>query len=270
MSLVSLTRTLAATSLCISMSAALFADTRLSIQHTESGKQPQIQTVMVTSGKVRMEQGTVDDTLLLYDQANNTFFAIQPNDKSYMEFDPEKAGEMMDQASQMQQQMMAQLQERLKEMPEEQREQMMNRSGQMMPGLPPGLPEEPVRYEPRGGSDSIGGFVCKWVEAYQGERKVRELCLADPSAMGMPSGDKDTMMAMQSSMKALTKRLGSAGMFQDNMPDGFPVHVRHFGSNGQVTSEQQVQGVSHDKLDASLFEVPAGYQKSELPTLPPR
>ena len=256
------------------MSTALFADTRLSIRHTEPGKQPRIQTFMVTSGKVRMEQGTDedDDSLMLYHQADNAFYAIQPSEKSYMKFDPEKAGAMMDQASQMQQQMMAQLQERLKEMPEEQRQQMMkmmNRSGQTMPGLPP-LPEEPVRYEPRGGSDSIGGFVCKWVEAYQVERKVRELCLADASAMGMPAGDRDTMMAMQSSMKALTKRLGSAGMFQDNMPDGFPVHVRHFGSNGQVTSEQQVQGVSHDKLDASLFEVPAGYQKSELPTLPPR
>ena len=258
MSLLSLTRTLAATSVFICMSTALFADTRLTIQHTEPAKQSRIQTIMVTSGKVRMEQGTDDDTLLLYDQANNSFFAIQPNDKSYMEFDPEKAGEMMDQASQMQQQMMAQLQESLKDMPEEQREQMMkmmNRSGQTMPGLSP-VPEEPVRYEPRGGSDSTGGFVCKWIEAYQGERKVRELCLADASSMGMPAGDKDTIMAMQSSMKALTKRLGSAGMFQDTMPDGFPVHVRHFGSNGQVTSEQQVQDVSHDKLDASLFEIP--------------
>ena len=255
------------------MSTALFADTRLSIQHTEPGRKPQIQTVMVTSGKVRMEQGTDDDddddTLLLYHQATNTFYAIQPGEKSYMEFDPEKASEMMDQASQMQQQMMAQLQESLKEMPEEQREQMMkmmNRSGQKIPGLP----EEPVRYEPRGGNDSMGGFVCKWVEAYQGERKVRELCLADPSSMGMPAGDRDTMMAMQSSMKVLVKRLGSAGMFQDNVPDGFLVHVRHLGSNGQVTSEQLVQGVSHDKLDASLFEVPAGYQKRELPTLPPQ
>jgi len=251
------------------MSTALFADTRLSIQHTEPGKEPQIQTVMVKSGKLRMEQGTLDDTILIYHQANNTFFAIQPKDESYMEFDPEKTGEMMDQVGQMQQQLMAQLQESLKEIPEEQREQMMKMmsgSGQILPGLP----EEPVRYEPRGGSDSIGGFECKWVDAYQGERKVRELCLADPSAIGMPTGDKETLMAMQSSMTGMLKRLGNAGMFQDNMPDGFPVQVRHFGSNGEVTSEQQVQAVSHDELDASLFEVPAGYQKQEFPSLPPR
>lgn len=249
------------------MSGASFADTRLSIQHTESGKEPQNQTVMVRSGKVRMEYGTDDNTVLLYDQADNTFFAIQPDEKSYMEFDPEKTAEMMDQASQMQQQMMAKLQESLKDMPEEQREKMMmlmNRSGQTMPGLP----EEPVRYESRSGSDSSGGFTCHWVEVYQGERKVRELCLTEPTSMGMPLNDKETMMAMQSSMKALAKRLGSAGMFQDNMPDGFPVHVRHFGSNGQVTSEQQVQSVTHDGLDPGLFEIPAGYEKRELPTLP--
>jgi len=137
------------------MSGASFADTRLSIQHTESGKEPQNQTVMVRSGKVRMEYGTDDNTVLLYDQADNTFFAIQPDEKSYMEFDPEKTAEMMDQASQMQQQMMAKLQESLKDMPEGQREKMMmlmNRSGQAMPGLP----EEPVRYESRAGSDSSG------------------------------------------------------------------------------------------------------------------
>ena len=257
-------------SLCFFMSimaSASFADTRLSIQHTESGKETQLQTVMVTSGKVRMEQGTDDNMVLLYDQANNTFFAIQPDEKSYTEFDPEKAAEMMDQASQMQQQMMAKLQEGLKDMPEAQREQMMkmmNRSGQKMPGLP----EEPVRYESRAGSDSSGGFTCHWVEVFQGERKLRELCLAEPASMGMPSSDKDTMMAMQSSMKTLANRLGSAGMFQDNMPDGFPVHVRHFGSNGRVTSEQQVQSVTHDGLDPGLFEIPAGYEKRELPTLP--
>jgi hypothetical protein len=184
-----------------------------------------------------------------------------------MEFDPEKAAEMMDQASQMQQEMMAKLQESLKDMPEAQREKMMmlmNRSGQKMPGLP----EEPLRYESRGGSDSSGPFTCHWVDVYQGERKVRELCIAEPASMGMPSSDKDTMMAMQNSMKALAQRLGNAGMFLDNMPDGFPVHVRHLGSNGQVTSEQHVQSVTHDSLDPALFDIPAGYEKRELPTLP--
>ena len=109
---------------------------------------------MITSGKVRMEQGATDDTVLLYHQSNNTFYAIQPSQKSYMELDPVKAGEMMDQASQMQQQMMAQLEERMKDMPEAQRTQMMEmmkRSGQQMPGLQ----EEPIRYEERGGSDSV-------------------------------------------------------------------------------------------------------------------
>ena len=79
---------LAAASLCIVMSAASFADTRLSIQHTEVGEEEQTQSVMVTSGKVRMEQGAMDDTVLLYHQATNTFYAIQPSQKSYMEFDP--------------------------------------------------------------------------------------------------------------------------------------------------------------------------------------
>lgn len=265
----STTRTLAVASLCFSLSTALFGDTRLSIEHTEAGKPAQIQTVMVTAGKVRMEQGSLDETLLLYHQANNTFYAIEPSEKSYMVLDPETAGTMMDQAAQMRQQMMAELEERLAELPEEQRQQMMammELSGQPLPGHP----QEPVRYEASGQSDDVGGFACRWVAAYEGQTKVRELCLTDPGAMGMPSADRDTIMAMQSAMQAMAERLGNAGMFQDEMPDGFPVHVRHFGPGGDVSSEQQVREVSRDALDGSLFEVPAGYERRELPTLPQR
>jgi hypothetical protein len=61
---------------------------------------------------------------------------------------------------------------------------------------------------------------------------------------------------------------GNAGMFQDNMPDGFPVHVRHFDPDGQLTSEQRVQNLSKDALDASLFELPDDYKKRELPSFP--
>lgn len=262
-------RLLAATGLCCCIAGAVAADTHLSIwstQQTSQGTESETQSVMITTGKVRMEQGESEDTVLLYHRSSNTFFAIQASEQSYMEIDPVKAGEMMDQASQMQQQMIAQLQERMKDMPEEQRQQMMEmmqRSGQTLPGMP----EDPVRYVHKG-TDTVGGFACRWVEAHQGDRKVRELCLAEPSSMGMPSEDRDTMTAMQSSMVALAKRLGNAGMFQDDMPDGFPVHVRHYGAMGEVTSEQRVQGVSHDRLDASLFEVPPGYEKRELPTLP--
>ena len=60
------------------------ADIRLEIQHTEAGKQSESQAVMVTSGKVRMEQSQAGDTVLLYHQSNNTFYAIEPAQKSYM------------------------------------------------------------------------------------------------------------------------------------------------------------------------------------------
>lgn len=263
-----LTLSLALSSLCVSSTVTSFADTRLSIQSTTSGEAPQMQSILVTNGKVRMEQGGEDDdTLLLYFQASDTFYAVQPSEESYMEFDPDQAATMMDQASQLQQQMMAQLQERMQELEPEQQEQlmeMMKRSGQSAAGTP----EEPTRYEAGGGNDSVSGVACHWVAAYQGTQKVRELCLADPNAMGMASADKDTMVAMQTSMMALAKRLGSAAMFQDDMPDGFPVHVRHYDANGQISSEQRVQRVSKDSLEPSLFELPAGYQKRELPSLP--
>ena len=78
----------------------------------------------------------------------------------------------------------------------------------------------------------------------------------------------DTMMAMMKSIQAFAARFGNAGMFVDDMPDGFPIHVRHLDTNGQVTSEQEVTNVSQQSLDQSLFEVPSGYERKEMPSLP--
>ena len=48
------------------------------------------------------------------------------------------------------------------------------------------------------------------------------------------------------------------------------VRVRHLDDSGKVSSEQVVSNVSHGALDQSLFEVPAGYEKQEMPSFKPR
>ncbi len=148
--------------------------------------------------------------------------------------------------------------------------QMKAMMSKMGGGMPQMQEQEPTRYEARGDSGSAAGVDCRWYDAYEGEKKVRELCLASPGAIGMSSSDAATMKAMGSSMRSMVERLGSSGMFQDDMPDGVPVRVRHLDDSGQVSSEQVVSNVSHGALDQSLFEVPAGYEKREMPSLPPR
>ena len=134
--------------------------------------------------------------------------------------------------------------------------------------MPQAEAPEQVRYEARGDGGSSAGISCKWYEAYEGAQKVRELCLADPGAIGLSGADKDTMISMQKAIKAFAARLGNAGMFVDDMPEGFPVRVRHLDSNGQLTAEQQVASVSKDSIDPSLFEVPSGYERKEMPNMP--
>ncbi len=257
--------------ICVAGLAALLAgmahaDTSLSFRNTEPGEAGELQTVTITTGKVRMETGADEETFLLYHEDGNTFFAVQPKQKSYMELDPDTTSQMMDQASQMRQQVMEQLKERLAEMSEEQRNQMMemmNRAGTPMPGVP----REEVTYREGAGTATVSGLSCRWMDAYKGDRKVRELCLAQPSDLGMASGDQATMMAMQKSMKAMAERMGTDSMFVDDMPDGFPIHVRHFDDDGTVSSEQQLEAVSSNTVDAGVFEVPAGFTRQELPTL---
>ena len=255
-----------AAALCFGVSVAALADTKLEIQHTNAGKPAESQTVMITTGKVRMDQSQAGDTVLLFHQSANTFYAIQNDQKSYMVFNPETAGAMMGQVSEAPQQMMAQLEERMAQMPEAQREQMkamMSKMGQPMPQM---QEKEPTRYEARGDSGSAAGIDCRWHDAFEGAKKIREVCLASRGAMGMDSSDAATMKAMQSSMQSMLENFGNSGMWQDDMPDGMPVRVRHLDDNGNVTSEQVVSKVSHGALDPSLFEVPAGYEKREMPS----
>jgi len=167
----------------------------------------------------------------------------------------------------MQKQMMDQMEEQMAGMSEAQREQMKAMMSRMGKKMPQGQ-KEAVRYQARGDAGSAAGISCRWYEAYEGARKVREICLADPGAIGMPSGDAATMKAMQGAMKAMVNRLGGAGMFQDDMPEGLPIRVRHFNANGKLTSEQEVARISHDALDSGLFEVPEGYKRQEMPSLP--
>lgn len=254
--------------LSFSTTIAAFGDTRLEIQHTETGKQAESQAVLITSGKVRMEQSRAEDTILLYHQSDNTFYAIEPKQKSYIVIDPEKAGAMVQRATQMQQQMMKQLEEQMANMPEAQREQMKAMMAQMEQGMPQAQQPEKVRYEARGDGGSAAGISCKWYEAYEGNRKARELCLATPRAIGMAGADKETMMAMVKAIQAFAAQFGNSGMFVDDMPEGFPVRVRHLDSNGQLTSEQEVATVSKGSLDPSLFEVPSGYERKEMPSMP--
>ena len=53
-------------------------------------------------------------------------------------------------------------------------------------------------------------------------------------------------------------------MFQDDMPDGFPIRVRQFGANGQVTSEQVLQAMDEESIDPAMFEIPDGYTQAAL------
>ena len=45
--------------------------------------------------------------------------------------------------------------------------------------------KEPTRYEARDDSGSAAGIDCRWYDAFEGAKKVREVCLAPKGAMGL-------------------------------------------------------------------------------------
>ncbi|MBM3162235.1 MAG: DUF4412 domain-containing protein [Chlorobi bacterium] len=104
------------------------------------------------------------------------------------------------------------------------------------------------------GQETVNGYSCTHVRVTNGEN-VSDMWVSKDVL------DYATFARMQSTrekdMPEFAKRMKDAGY------DGFPVKMVQSPSN--VTTEL----VSVDKkgLDASLFEVPAGYTKTELPTM---
>mgnify|MGYP001809687768 FL=1 len=104
------------------------------------------------------------------------------------------------------------------------------------------------------GKESVNGYSCTHVRVTNGEN-VSDMWVSKDVL------DYATYARMQSTrdkdMPEFAKRMKAAGY------DGFPVKMVQ--SPSSVTTE--LVKVDRQSLEASLFEVPAGYTKTELPTM---
>jgi len=104
------------------------------------------------------------------------------------------------------------------------------------------------------GKETVNGYSCTHVRVTRGEN-VTDMWVSKDVL------DYATYARMQSSrdkdMPEFAKRLKAAGY------DGFPVKMVQTPSN--ITTE--LVQVDKQSLDASLFKIPAGYTKTELPTM---
>lgn len=167
---------------------------------------------------------------------------------------------------------MAQMQQQMANMPPEQRaimERMMMGQAQSLGGTP----KPPLRVE-AGGAGSFENYECTNYTVYIGMEKSQEVCAASLGQIEGLSELKTAFGKMSDFLQKMTAtfgagplaNVGKTPMDLVSQIDGFPVHSRNF-ENGQAVQEVYLTSVSSNSVDASVFEIPAGYREHEV--MPP-
>ncbi len=241
------------------MSLGAHADTRMTFSTGEG----ETSRFSIKGDRIRMEGGNNGDVITLFDASEKRLTVIEPFEQRYYHMDSETMRRQSEQMSQQMQQMREQMEQQLENMPEEQREQMRKQMEQMMPENT-GQQEKPanLRIERRGRHASVAGIRCEKVTVHAGDRPVHRACVATADSLGMPSSDMSTLRSLFGMLDEMAVGFGggSAAQAPARVVDelgGVPIQADDLEGNASWT----LQDVRTDTIDASDFEIPAGYQE---------
>lgn len=239
------------TSLVTIISTSAIADTTL----TFTGKKDKVAMKMQIANNM-MRGTSVDDnsSYMIFDANNTTFTTVMTNDKKYFVMDKaaiEKLGdigEMMDDL----------INKQLADMPEAQRDMMRGMIEKMVKSqMPKEAPK--AEYSFNGKSASYNGFDCQIVIKKSGKAKS-EFCVTEYSNVGMSANEFSVITSFQSTIEALAQKYGQDNSMDiSSLGDFIPVKYKQAGEKGTLSN------VNHEKLDSSLFAIPEGYSKMEMP-----
>ena len=226
------------------------------------GKEPAVaQTIFyIDAGKLRIETKTAEgkETLIIFDQAKQVVWVIDRSAGSYYELTSTQVQAMSARLNQAMQEMEA----RLAQMPPERRKMMEGMVKQMM-GQRGGTPKVTVRELSRG--ERMGQFLCTRYELLTGGKLSGEIWAAPLEQLPLQEGEYETLQALGRFFEPLGQRAPAGAGWSGGRQqiDGFP--VRSVTYTGQRTvAETQVLKLERRDLEANLFSLPAGLQKTEF------
>ena len=187
----------------------------------------------------------------IFDAGKQVLYIVDPARKTYMEMTKADVDRMSAQL----QGSSAQMQAQLETLPPAQRAQMEA----MMKG---------VQFT-RTGSDTVGRWTCDKYDLTIGGQKLGEVCMANPAALGFAATDFDMMGQMgafYSTMATLMpNQLPGVGGIDPRGSSDFPVKTVIMMGQGQPVMTTEVIEAGRRTFPDSLFAVPAGFTKQDLP-----
>lgn len=118
-----------------------------------------------------------------------------------------------------------------------------------------------------GRDDTIAGSACRWMEAWQGEYKLREQCDAEIATMPLPDGDRGgfargvrVLMSYGDAMKPVVDRFGMGDRNPVPVPakGRFTLAANCFDAAGERVGHFAAD-IAVGALDPLRFQVPADY-----------
>jgi hypothetical protein len=221
-----------------------------------------VATSYAQQGSLRVETGSSSGTVVIF--KDNTLYTLDPPQKTYMVIDQPTMQRLVEQLGPA----LKKVQDMLAAMPPEQRAQLEKQLGTAGVGGKPVV--EKVRKTGR--NDKIAGYACSYSEVVRDEVVSAEACVVAPAALKGSQELVDVSAQVVAFLKPITDGLDVPMLRQlatrqiDNYAQlgGIPVRSRRFDA-GKPVFENTLQSIATEPLAATLFEVPAGYTKKELP-----
>ena len=197
----------------------------------------------------------------------NTLYIIDDADKSYIVFD--KA--TMEQVAKRLSEQMDRLKEQLAKLPPEQRAQLEQTMGGAL-----GLDgkERTVEVKDTGKTDKVDGRSCRVWEVTRDGQLDEQLCVVQYTAL---PGKENFSAVFGQFSKVFEDMAKSVPMLSGMMANefsaqvkinGFPVRQRNYEDGKLADEETLVKVWREEAIPASMFEVPANYQRKQMPLGP--
>lgn len=232
------------------LTTVAIADTTL----TFTNKKDKVVMEMQFANNLMRTSNFDGESFAIYDGENTTFTVVTADSKQYFVMDKETLESFSDLEAMMEKM----LEKQLGQMPAEQREMMRG----MMSGILKsqlGKQMEPPIYKFTGKNKSYNGFDCQ-VVTKKAKRKKSEFCVTDYGKVGMSNTEYDVIRSFQKIMQSMSHQINmDSSMDFSMLGDYIPVKYNQMGESGHLKS------VSHDNIDPSMFAIPAGYEKMEMP-----
>jgi len=213
------------------------------------------------------KEGEPAQGVMLFDGATRTMTRLDPARRTYVQFTAEDLRALLEAARERAKEAAAQARELLAQLPPEERRKAEELLAKADEPVRPARAPRP-RYEKTGKTGSAAGHACDWYRQFEDGRAEGEACFAPLPRLGLTLDDFRVFEAMTAMYAAAGEGAGEPLDFAKvlSQAPGFPV-IGMKEQDGRLEEEMRLVRLERRALAASLFAVPAGYQREEEPGL---